>query len=92
MNYELKHINPLSVFLNALRIFVVVGFGVAMLTFFLPGSLRFGGFFQKLMATGFFTIVYTLVVSIILTLISWLYNVWAGRFKGVTIRLEQDAE
>jgi hypothetical protein len=93
MNYELKHVNPVAIFLNAIRIFVVVGFMVALLTFFLPNStLRYGGFFQKMAATGMFTVVYALVVSGILMLVAWLYNTWAAVFPGVTIRLEQKPE
>ena len=34
MNYELKSIQPGSVFMSAVRIFVVVGFIVAILSFF----------------------------------------------------------
>jgi hypothetical protein len=90
VNFELKFINPISVLANAARIFVVVGFIVALLTFFMPGStLRFAGILQQIFATLLFTLVYTVVVSIVLTLISWLYNVWAARFRGITIRLEQ---
>ncbi len=91
MNYELKSISPGSVFFNAVRIFLVVGFIVALISFFIiPNpNIRITVFWQKLMATLLFTIVYAAVVSVVLSLISWLYNVWAARFKGVTIHLEQ---
>ncbi len=92
MNYEIKSISPASVFFNALRIFVVVGFIVAIISFFIVPNpnIRITVFWQKIMATLLFTVVYTLVVSAVLTLISWLYNVWANRFKGVTLHLEQE--
>ncbi len=91
MNYELKSVQPLSVFFNAVRIFVVVGFLVAILSFFiLPSSnLAFG---QKMIAVPLFTVVYTLVVSAVLSLIAFLYNIWAQNFSGVKIHLEQIGE
>ena len=91
MNYELKSISAGAVFMNAIRIFVIVGFIVAIISFFvLPNpTIRIQGFGQKIAATLLFTVVYAVVVSAVLTLISWLYNLWAARFKGVTIQLEQ---
>ena len=92
MNYELKSISPASTFFNALRIFVVIGFAVALLSFFIVPNpnIHIIGFWQRLAATLLFTVVYGLVVAIVLTVIAWLYNFWAGKFKGVTIHLEQD--
>ena len=94
MNYELKSIQPGSVFFNALRIFVVVGFIVAILSFFiLPNpNIRITLWWQKILATFLFTIVYALVVSAVLTLIAWLYNLWAASFSGVKITFEQTEE
>jgi hypothetical protein len=92
MNYELKSISPGSVFFNAVRIFLVVGFVVALISFFiLPNpNIHIIAFWQKLMAVVLFTVVYTVVVSMILTLIAWLYNVWAGKYKGITVHFEQE--
>jgi hypothetical protein len=94
MNYELKSIQPGSVFINAIRIFSVVGFLVAILSFFvLPNeNIRITLWWQKIMATFVFTIVYTLVVSVILSLIAWLYNLWTASYSGVKIHLEQNEE
>ena len=94
MNYELKSIQPGSVFANALRIFVVVGFIVAILSFFiLPNpNIRITLWWQKILATILFTVVYALVVSAVLTLIAWLYNIWSASFSGVKIHLEQEQE
>jgi hypothetical protein len=91
MNYELKSISPGSVFFNAIRIFVVVGFIVAIVSFFvLPNpNIRITLWWQKILATLLFTLVYSLVVSAVLTLIAWLYNVWAANFRGVSVNLEQ---
>ena len=63
MNYELKSIQPGSVFGNAIRIFVVIGFIVAILSFFiLPNpNIRITLWWQKILATILFTVVYTLV-------------------------------
>jgi hypothetical protein len=92
MNYELKSISPGSVFWNALRIFLVVGFIVAILEFFVISNARlaFTAFWQKAMATILFTLVYAAVISVIASFIAWLYNFWATRFKGVTIHFEQE--
>jgi len=94
MNYELKSINPTSVFGNAIRIFVIIGFIVAVLSFFiLPNpNIRITLWWQKILATFLFTVVYTLVVSAVLTLIAWLYNVWAASFSGVKFHFEQTEE
>ena len=91
MNYELKSVSPGSVFFNAIRIFLIVGFVVAVISFFIVRNpnMMIAGFMQKVMATLLFTAVYGVVVSGVLTLISWLYNVWAARFKGISIHLEQ---
>ena len=92
MNYELKSVSPLSIFVNAVRIFVVVGFVVALISFFIVPNpnIHITAFWQKIAATLLFTVVYGLVVSVVLTLIAWLYNLWAGKFKGVSIHLEQE--
>jgi hypothetical protein len=90
MNYEVKSVQPLSVFMNALRIFLIVGFIVAVLSFFVlpsPG-IRITLWWQKIMATLLFTIVYAVVVSVVLTFVAWLYNFWSQNFKGITIHLE----
>ncbi len=91
MNYELKHIQPGSVFGNAIRIFVVIGFIVAVLSFFiLPNpNIRINLWWQKILATVLFTVVYAIVVSAVLTLIAWLYNLWAASFSGVKFHFEQ---
>ncbi len=91
MNYELKAIAPGSVFINAIRIFSIVGLVVGLISFFIVPNpnLRIEAFWQKLAATALFTVVYALVVSVVLTLVAWLYNIWAGKYKGVSFRFEQ---
>jgi hypothetical protein len=91
MNYELKSVAPLSVLINAVRFFVVVGFLVAVWHFFISGdpSIHFNSVGQRLMGTVLFTVVYGVAVAVTLTLGALLYNLWASRFKGVTFRLEQ---
>ena len=91
MNYELKAVAPGSVFTNAIRIFSVVGLVVGIISFFiLPNpNLRIEAFWQKLAATALFTVVYALVVALVLTLVAWLYNVWAGKYKGISVHFEQ---
>lgn len=91
MNYELKSIAPGSVFWNAIRIFLIVGFIVGIISFFiLPNpNIRINIWWQKVMATLLFTVVYALVVSVVLMLMAWLYNLFSGNFKGVTVTMDQ---
>lgn len=92
MNYELKSIRAASVFANAIRIFVIVGFIAAVYSFFISpySNIRLALWWQKILATLLFTIVYAVVVSAILAFIAWLYNFWAANYKGITLHLEQD--
>jgi hypothetical protein len=92
MNYEVKSIAPGSVFLNAIRIFLVVGFIVGVISFFIVPNpnIHIEVWWQKVLATLLFTVVYALVVSVVLMLVAWLYNLFAGNFKGVSIQLEQN--
>jgi hypothetical protein len=92
MNYELKSIAPGSVFINALRIFLIVGLVVGIISFFiLPNpNIRITAFWQKLAATALFTVVYALVVSLVLSLMAWLYNLWTAKYKGVKFTFSQE--
>jgi hypothetical protein len=94
MNYEIKSVQPGSVFANALRIFLIVGFVVAILSFFVVPNpnIHIVLWWQKIMATLLFTVVYALVVSVVLSFIAWLYNFWCNNFSGVKIHLEQGDE
>lgn len=59
MNYVLKSISPGSVFLNSIRIFLVVGFFFAVLKVFIDPSPSFAAIvlWQKVIATVIFTFV-----------------------------------
>ena len=84
MNYEVKSIAPGSVFFNAVRIFLVVGFIVGVISFFIVPNpnIHIEAWWQKILATLLFTLVYSVVVSIVLTLMAWLYNLFAGSFNA----------
>ena len=94
MNYELKSIQPWPVLCNAFRVFVVIGFIVAILSFFiLPNpNIRITIWWQKIAATLLFTLVYAVVVSLVMTLIAWLYNLWGASFPGIKFHLAQEEE
>ncbi len=94
MTYEVKSIRPGSVFFNALRVFFVVGFVLAVISFLiLPnGSIALWSFPQRLGATAIFTIVYAPVVSGVLTLLAGLYNFWASNYRGLQFNLEKEEE
>jgi hypothetical protein len=88
MNYEIKRISPLFVFLNAVRIFLIFGLIIGIDYFFIRQGVQFGVLY-RIAATLIFTVVYALVVAGLLAVSSWLYNVMAAKFKGVTVQLEQ---
>lgn len=91
MKYELKFIHPLPLIAATSRIFLVMGFVLAILTFYIvpnPG-LAAGAWWQKLLGSLIFTGVYALVVTIVVTGVAVLYNLFARRFHGVTVYLEQ---
>lgn len=94
MNYELKSIQPGTVFFNAIRIFVVIGFLVALVTFFvIPNpDLQVQKWWQRLLATSLFTVVYAIVASLMVALIAFLYNFWAQNFGGIKMHFEQSEE
>ncbi len=91
MKYEIKFIHPLPMLINASRIFVILGFLLSLLTFFVfPNpSMALALWWQKIVGALIFTVVYTIVVSLVVTLLCVLYNFFAGKFKGVTFHLEQ---
>ena len=91
MTYVLKSVSPGSVFLNSIRIFLVVGLVAAVIKILMvpDPDIHVAELWQKVAATLIFTIVYALVVSTALMLIGWLYNLWANRFKGISIQLDQ---
>jgi hypothetical protein len=82
MNYELKSIRPGSVFFNAARLFLVVGFLAAVYTFFISpyATVRFS-FRAKAVMTLLFTGAYGGVVSAILYAVAHLYNLWVRDFE-----------
>lgn len=91
MKYEIKFIHPLPLLINSSRIFLILGFLLSILTFFiLPNpSLALAAWWQKIVGALIFTLVYAVVVSAVVTIIAVLYNFFAGRFRGVTFHLEQ---
>ena len=76
MNYEIKAVRPGSVFVNSLRIFLIVGFIAAIYSFFFSpySGIRLISGWQKIFLPLLFTGVYALVVSIILWFIGRIYN------------------
>jgi hypothetical protein len=93
MNYELKSIRAGSVFFNALRIFLVVGFLVAVLSIYVLRTdprLDALAWWQRFLLMIVYTVVYDFVISVMLAIIAGLYNFWAGSAKGISIHLEQE--
>lgn len=93
MNYELKSINTMSVFLYTLRIFPIIGFVAGVFIFYVfadPNPAIHG--WVRVAAPFVFTIIYTIVISILFSAIAFLYNVWAQNASGIKFHFEQTEE
>jgi hypothetical protein len=90
MTYELKSVRLGSVFINCLRVFLIVGllWGIAYFILFPNAGLRLNSAGAKLVATVVFTLAYGVLFSAFLTLLGFLYNLWARRFSGIALEFE----
>ena len=94
MNYELKTIQPGSVFFNAIRIFIIIGFLVAVLSFFVIQNPNFALQIWWL-KIGDAVHVYVRLCGGsfgVFSLIAFLYNMWAQNHSGIKVHFEQTEE
>lgn len=89
MEQELKRIAPLSVLVRSALVFAVIGVIVGAIMFFLPinPDLTGLGVGKRLLSFVVFVPVYTVTVSLSMTIMALLYNFWAAKIGGIKITL-----
>ena len=94
-NYEIKSVSVVSLVKNFPIVFALLGALIGIFTFFIfPTELASNlGFGARILSWLIFIVLYTVIMSIGIIVLSWIYNFVVGRIgKGVTINLEQSEE
>lgn len=90
--YEIKGVVVSSLVKNFPVVFALLGALIGIFTFFifpteLAGNLGFGA---KLLSWLIFIVLYTLIMSVGIIAIAWIYNIIVGKIgKGAVLELEQ---
>ncbi|GAB1402422.1 hypothetical protein MASR1M68_13330 [Elusimicrobiota bacterium] len=90
--YEIKGVVVSSLFKNFPVVFALLGALIGIFTFFifpteLAGNLGFGA---KLLSWLIFIVLYTLIMSVGVIAVAWIYNFIVGKIgKGAVLELEQ---
>lgn len=90
--YEIKGVVVSSLFKNFPVVFALLGALIGIFTFFifpteLAGNLGFGA---KLLSWLIFIVLYTLIMSVGIIAVAWIYNFIVGKIgKGAVLELEQ---
>ena len=90
--YEIKGVVVGSLIKNFPVVFALLGALIGIFTFFifpteLAGNLGFGA---KLLSWLIFVVLYTLIMSVGIFAVAWLYNFIVGKIgKGAVLELEQ---
>ncbi len=94
-NYEIKSVSVVSLVKNFPIVFALLGALIGIFTFFIfPTELASNlGFGARILSWLIFIVLYTVIMSIGIVVLSWIYNFVVGRIgKGVAINLEQSEE
>lgn len=94
-NYELKSVCAVSLCKNFPIVFALLGALIGIFTFFIfPTELAANlGFGARILSWLIFIVLYTLIMSVGVVVVAWLYNIVAGKMtKGVVFQLEQSEE
>ncbi len=94
-NYEIKSVSVVSLVKNFPIVFALLGALIGIFTFFIfPTELASNlGFGARILSWLIFIVLYTVIMSIGIVVLSWIYNFVVGKIgKGVTINLEQSEE
>ena len=94
-NYEIKSVSVVSLVKNFPIVFALLGALIGIFTFFIfPTELASNlGFGARTLSWLIFIVLYTVIMSIGIVVLSWIYNFVVGRIgKGVAINLEQSEE
>ncbi len=94
-NYEIKSVSVVSLVKNFPIVFALLGALIGIFTFFIfPTELASNlGFGARILSWLIFIVLYTVIMSIGIVVLSWIYNFVVGKIgKGVAINLEQSEE
>ena len=94
-NYEIKSVSVVSLVKNFPIVFALLGALIGIFTFFIfPTELASNlGFGARILSWLIFIVLYTVIMSLGIVVLSWIYNFVVGKIgKGVTINLEQSEE
>ncbi len=94
-NYEIKSVSVVSLVKNFPIVFALLGALIGIFTFFIfPTELASNlGFGARILSLLIFIVLYTVIMSIGIVVLSWIYNFVVGKIgKGVAINLEQSEE
>ena len=94
-NYEIKSVSVVSLVKNFPIVFALLGALIGIFTFFIfPTELASNlGFGARILSWLIFIVLYTVIMSLGIVVLSWIYNFVVGRIgKGVAINLEQSEE
>ncbi|MDD4166627.1 MAG: hypothetical protein PHN29_06360 [Endomicrobiaceae bacterium] len=90
--YEIKGVVVSSLFKNFPVVFALLGALIGIFTFFIfPTELAANlGFGAKLLSWLIFIVLYTLIMSVGVIAVAWIYNFIVGKIgKGAVLELEQ---
>ena len=94
-NYEIKSVSVVSLVKNFPIVFALLGALIGIFTFFIfPTELASNlGFGARILSWLIIIVLYTVIMSLGIVVLSWIYNFVVGRIgKGVAINLEQSEE
>lgn len=94
-NYEIKSVSVVSLAKNFPIIFALLGTLIGIFTFFIfPTELASNlGFGYRILAWLIFIVLYTIIMSVGIIVVGFIYNFVAGKIgKGAVIDLEQSEE
>lgn len=94
-NYEVKKVGIFSILRVVPIVVAMLGAVIGIFTFFVvPTELAANlGFGAKFLSFLLFVFLYTVLMTIGVLLLTWFFNIVAGKFgKGITFELEQVEE
>ena len=93
-NYEVKKVGIASVVKNFPIVFAILGALIGIFTFFIfPTDLAANlGFGARLLSWLIFIVLYTVIMSVGVIVVAWIYNFITGKVGVAVIELDQTAE
>ena len=93
-NYEVKSVGVVSLIRNFPIVFALLCALIGIFTFFIfPTDLAANlGFGARLLSWLIFIVLYTVIMSVGVIVVAWIYNFITGKVGGAVIELDQTAE